>query len=199
MIFGKRRTASERVTPAVMAGLMLLTTTTWADENRLDMLMQALSRHTDRHAVFTESHAFALARTPLLSSGTLAFHAPDHLEKITRQPVAESLILDGPLLSLTREGHRPRTLALEDYPQVAGFIEGLRGILQGNRSTLEQHYQLHLEGYPGPWILTMTPTDPALQPIFKNLIIHGDDDDIHEIHIVQQDGDRSDMIIHATP
>lgn len=164
-----------------------------ASDTSLDALMQALAAHPVRQATFTEKKYLDLVTQPLQSSGTLSFRAPDHLDKITLQPEPETLTLDGNTLTIQRPDHRTHRIALEDYPEIAGFINGLRATLQGNRHDLEAQYTLQLSGYPGLWTLTLVPRDPAMRRLFQELVIRGDGGEIQFIRITQTNGDHSDM------
>src|SRR5215468_9119128 len=105
----------------------------------LDRLLALLAARRSSHVSFTEVHELAMLNRPLESSGELVYQAPDHLEKRTLKPKAETLVLENGVLSATR-GHRRYELHLEEYPQVVPFVESVRATLAGDRAALERYF-----------------------------------------------------------
>ncbi len=71
-----------------------------------------LARVPESNATFVEVKTLAMLTRPLRASGRLAYRRPAHLEKITLEPQAESLVVDGDKLTFTEGGdcvadHRP--------------------------------------------------------------------------------------------
>ena len=61
----------------------------------VDQLMSTLAQRKSGRVRFTETKYLAMLAKPVQSSGELVFTAPDHLEKRTVSPKAESMVLDG--------------------------------------------------------------------------------------------------------
>lgn len=160
----------------------------------VDQLMSALAQRKSGRVLFTETKYLAIVGKPVQSSGELLFTAPDHLEKRTLAPKPENLVLDGDMLTVERDGKR-HTLPLQNYPEVAAFIESIRGTLAGNRSTLERYYKLGLEGRASRWTLTLTPADSRMATVISQVRIDGSQDALNRVEIRQADGDRSVMQI----
>lgn len=156
-------------------------------------LMQRLSSHRSGRASFTETTYLAVLDKPVEASGELAFAAPDRLQKTTLEPKREALLLQGDTLTIERKGRR-RQLRMSDYPQMAVFIDSIRGTLMGDRAALERTYALTLAGDAQAWLLELTPKDGATQTI-ASVRVGGSDDRVHTIEILQADGDRSVMRI----
>ena len=159
-------------------------------------LMQALGKHRNGQATFTERKYLAVLDQPVESSGELRFQAPDRLEKITLKPRPESLVLEGNNLSVTR-GKKQFNVRLSDYGEVAGFIDSIRATLAGDRDTLERTYALHLAGNAERWTLTLLPRDTRMAEVVTRINIAGTRGLLREIEILQADGDRSVMEIVA--
>ncbi len=156
--------------------------------------MDLLSRNQPGRATFNETRHLALLDRPLESSGELRFTPPNRLEKRTLAPGSDSLVVDGDVLTLERAGRR-HTLSLRDNPEIAVFIESIRGTLAGDRAALERAYTLALEGEPGRWKLVLTPLSKAAAQFVARIEMSGQQADIHRIEIFQADGDRSLMLI----
>ncbi|AQV98100.1 acyltransferase [Cupriavidus necator] len=160
----------------------------------VDQLMSTLAQRKSGRVLFTETKYLAILDKPVQSSGELRFTAPDHLEKRTLSPKAENLVLDGDMLTVERDGKR-YTMPLQNYPEIAAFIESIRATLAGNRDTLERYYKLGLEGRASRWTLTLTPADSRMAAAVSQVRIDGRHDALDQVEIRQADGDRSVMKI----
>lgn len=160
----------------------------------VDQLMSTLAQRKSGRVLFTETKYLAMLDKPVQSSGELLFTAPDHLEKRTLAPKAENMVLDGDMLTVERDGKR-YTMPLQNYPELAAFIESIRGTLAGNRLTLERYYKLALEGRASRWTLTLTPADSRMAAVVSQVRIEGSQDALDRVEIRQADGDRSVMKI----
>src|SRR5689334_17857762 len=67
----------------------------------LQDLMARMAQVPERREAFREEKHFAALDTPLISSGQLVYRRPAYLGKITTQPDAETLVVDGDRLTLT--------------------------------------------------------------------------------------------------
>jgi len=161
----------------------------------LGTLLGQLAQTRSARATFTERQYLGLLDKPLESSGELAYQAPDHLEKRTLQPKAETLVLDAGTLTVERDGRR-RVLKLQDYPEVAAFIDSIRATMAGDRRALEAAYRTELDGRYERWTLQLTPIAPKMLAKVSRVRIAGARAELRQIEIVQADGDRSVMTIN---
>ena len=98
-------------------------------------------------------------------------------------------------------GRQKHRLQLQDYPELAAFIDSIRGTLAGDRKALERNYRLSLDGTAERWTLQLLPVDEKMQAVVKRIRIAGVRDAVRSIEITQADGDSSLMLIEklATP
>ncbi len=162
----------------------------------LDAVMHLLAARKHGRVEFVEQHFLAVLRRPIESSGELLYDAPDHLEKRTLLPHAETLVLDGGALTVERGGHR-RVLDLHRYPQIQPFVESIRATLAGDRGALERVYRLEFAGSLPRWSLTLEPRDRELARVVQQVRIDGSRDELLRIEIRQPDGDRSLMTLRT--
>lgn len=190
----QRLTSHHRFLLRIVTSIALTMTLSFAHANDWDMdqLMALLAQNKGGTATFTEKKYLAMLDAPLESSGELLYIAPSRVEKRTLKPKPESLVLDGQTLIMAR-GSKKRTVQLQDYPQIAAFIESIRGTLAGDRRALEQQYLLQLNGTEEQWTLQLSPKDKRMSDIIKAIRIGGDHGELRNIEIVQADGDRSVM------
>lgn len=166
----------------------------WAAGWTVAQLMDLLARSQPGRAVFNETKFIAILDRPLESSGELRFTPPNRLEKRTLAPGSETLVADGDTLTLEFLGRR-HSLALREHPEVAVFIEGIRGTLAGDRAALERSFALSLTGEAERWTLVLRPLAPAAARIVSRIEVGGSRAEVRRIEITQADGDRSLMLI----
>ena len=161
----------------------------------LDELMRKLAQRGPENARFVEKKYLAvLDNKPVESSGELRYAPPNRIEKKTLKPKPDSLIVDGDQAIIERNGQR-MTLRLSAYPDIAPFVDSIRGTLSGDRKSLERVYRLELSGDAERWTLVMLPSDQKLATIVQRIDVAGNHDQVRSIAILQGDGDRSVMTI----
>jgi hypothetical protein len=163
-------------------------------DSDLDRVMSALAQRKHGHVTFVEEKILAMLDKPVKSSGELLYDAPDRLEQRTLSPRRESLVLQQGVVTVER-GSRHYTLDLREYPQVVPFIESIRATLAGDRAALERVFHLTFTGSFDGWTLTLAPLDAKLSRTIKQIGIQGTQDTIHQVEILQGDGDRSVLSI----
>ena len=184
----------------VALALILVAATSLAAEWDIDQLMRGLAQTRSDHARFVEKKYIAMLDKPVESSGELFYSAPDHLEKRTIKPKPESMTVDAGTLVIER-GRQIHRLQLQDYPELAAFIDSIRGTLAGDRTALERNYRLSLDGTVEQWTLELLPMDEKMQEVVKRIRISGMRYAVRSVEITQADGDSSLMRIEklATP
>lgn len=180
----------------VLAWLALLAGAAAANAADFDIgrLMDLLKSQRPGKATFHETKHIAILERPVESTGELLFTPPDRLEKRSSGLNAERMVVDRETLSIERGG-RKQTLSLREHPQVAVFIESIRGTLAGDRTSLEKTYTLALEGDARRWRLVLTPRDAQHARIVSRVGITGTQGQVRRIEIEQADGDRSVMVV----
>ena len=163
----------------------------------LQQLMDSLAQNKSGRATFVETKRIAMLDQPIESSGELLYTAPDRLEKRTLKPRPESMSVNGGELSVERGGRTWR-VQLQAQPQLAAFIDSIRGTLAGDRKALERNYRLSLDGAPQDWVLQLVPVDGAMQAVIKRIRISGAHDQVKTVEITQADGDSSLMVIEKS-
>jgi hypothetical protein len=164
----------------------------------LDQLMQSLATTRTGHASFIEKKSIAILDKPVESSGELFYNAPDRLEKRTLKPKAESMVLDKDKLIVEQRGKK-HVLSLQSHPEIAAFIDSIRGTLAGDRTALERNYKLSMVGTQQDWNLNLLPLENKMKKVLTSIDISGSDNTLKTIAIKQADGDSSVMMITTLP
>ena len=178
----------------IASALMLAPAIGHAADWDIDQLLHGLAQIRSDHVRFVEKKFIAMLEKPVESSGELFYTAPDHLEKRTLKPKPESMILDRGSLVIER-GRQKHELQLQDYPELAAFIDSIRATLAGDRKALERNYRLSLNGSAEHWMLQLLPLDEKIRTVVKRIRIAGVRDAVRSIEISQADGDSSLMFI----
>lgn len=179
---------------ALLALLLGASMSAGAADWTIAQLMQALAQAKPGRAAFVEKKYLAMLDRPIESSGELAYTAPDRLEKRTTKPKPETMVVEGNTLVLER-GAQKLAVQLQQYPELAGFIDSIRGTLAGDRNTLERAFRLKLDGPAERWTLTLLPTDSKMANMVHLIRVNGVRDNVRGIEVIQTDGDRSVMTI----
>ena len=159
-------------------------------------LMQELAKVKTSKGRFVERRYVGILTTPLESSGTLLYVAPDRLEKRTLSPRVESVLLEGDQLTLeSTQPKRRRSIRLEDYPAVGVFVESIRSTLAGDLAALKRLFEIALEGDERKWRMVLKPTDRNMQELLSEIRVGGSRGTIHSIEFIEPNGDRSTMTI----
>lgn len=165
-----------------------------ADDWNVEKLMQTLAQAKPSRATFIEKKHISLLDKPVESSGALFFTAPDYLEKRTLKPKPESLIVEGDRLLIER-GSKTYYFQVQSHPELAIFINSIRGTLAGDLVSLKRNFTLHLDGTAEKWMLQLSPTSEKIKAQLQHIRIAGRNDQVRSIEVSQADGDHSTMTI----
>ncbi|PKO65354.1 MAG: acyltransferase [Betaproteobacteria bacterium HGW-Betaproteobacteria-16] len=157
-------------------------------------LMDGLARQPGGLATFTETRHLALLDKPLVSTGEMHFTPPDRLEMRTLTPKPEYMLLDRDRITLERDQRR-MTIRLGSRPEVLAFVDSVRGLLAGNRVSMERNYLMQLQGEAARWVLTLYPKDAEIAALIQRITVSGTNSQIRTIEYLQADGDRSVLAI----
>ena len=157
-------------------------------------LLAMTARQTRVQATFSEKKFIRGLDGANESSGELSFDAPDHMVKRTLLPKPETLKLDARQVTLER-GRQVRSLSLDDYPELAVHVEGVRACLAGDKADLERVYRAELTGTAVQWKLVLTPLNDRAAALVKAVVLSGEQADIRGVQVLLTDGDSSVMRI----
>lgn len=164
----------------------------WNAERLLDLL--ATNRQAE--ARFEETTFSTLLTTPLKTQGILRVTPPATLEKHVTAPRDERYLIEGDtvIFESKRNGVN-RSLSLQDYPALRGFVEAFRSTLTNDVVTLKRLFDVTLQGEPRRWVLILRPLDTAVQELVESVRFSGEEARIRRIEILAPDGNRSVMVI----
>lgn len=160
----------------------------------VDALMAELAQTEPGRASFVEKKTLMMLEEPVVSSGELLYTPPSRLERKTLKPREETMIVEGDVATIVR-GNRTHTMQLQEYPELTGVINSIRGTLAGNREVLERSFDLKLSGSRASWRLNLKPADAGLARMIRVIRMEGAYGQVRSIELEQMDGDSSIMTI----
>jgi hypothetical protein len=167
----------------------------------VNQLMSGLAQVKESRGRFVESKTLSVLNRPLESSGTLLFQAPGHLEKRTRLPREETLVLDQGVLTIDSPARNvQRTLVLLEYPAIWAIVESVRSTLAGDLPTLERFYTVELKGDAARWTMRLLPLERRTREVIREIRIMGRGHHIDSIETRESNGDHALMkIVEVAP
>lgn len=160
----------------------------------LVQLMQTLAQVKAGEGSFVEQRTVQMLERTLVSSGRIAFEAPDTFVRETIKPRRESVKVVGNSVTMS-QGSRSRTLSLDAAPEASLIFEAIRGTLTGNREALEKHFKPTVTGTAERWSLELVPRELLLRELVVSIRMSGVRALVREVLVVMADGDRSVMTI----
>lgn len=160
----------------------------------LVQLMQALAQVKAGEGTFVEQRTVQMLERTLVSSGRIAFEAPDTFVRETIKPRRESVKVVGNNVTMS-QGSRSRTVPLDASPEASLIFEAIRGTLTGNREALEKHFKPTVTGNAERWSLELVPREVLLRELVVSIRMNGVRALVREVLVVMADGDRSVMTI----
>ena len=156
------------------------------------MLQFAASKNTK--AEFTERKYVRILDSPVESSGDLTFQAPDRLEKRTKLPRAETMLVEGNKVSIER-GSFKRSMMLDEYVDMASLVKSLTATFRGDQEGIEKYFGWTLSGPVNKWQLVLKPKSSKLFITLREIRFAGEGSYVHTVETTLTDGDWSLMTL----
>lgn len=166
----------------------------YANEIDMPTLMQLFAVNKNIKTEFVERKFVRILDTPVESSGELIFIAPAHLEKNTKSPRAESMMIDGNKVSIER-GSFKRSMALDDLADMASLVQSLTATFRGDQAGIEQYFSWVLTGTLKKWQLVLKPKSIKLFVRIREISLKGENDFVQTVETTLTDGDSSLMTL----
>lgn len=164
------------------------------NEWTIEQLAASLKEGREPSVSFEEETYSSLLTKPIVARGVLRFSPPSRLEKEVLEPSRERYVVEGDVVIFESERKQvKRTISLDDYPALRGFVEAFRAGVTGDAALLKRHYETALSGHRPQWVLQLRPRDPAGKTMLDSIQFSGSEGRIDSITIRLPDGDRSVM------
>ncbi len=160
-----------------------------------DTLIARLGQVHARQKPFHETRTLAVLKAPIESSGVLIYRAPGYLQKMTEQPHAESLIINGDSVTISRNHAAPQSVDIARVPALRLLADTLRAPLDGDIALLRRYYHITAEEKGDDWSIYLTPVSDKVAELAKSVTLTGQNNAILRIVLVQANGDTQTMTI----
>ena len=169
------------------------TATAWG----IGPLMQSLAHVKAASASFTETTSMPVLKTPLQTSGTLRYVAPDYVRKTVLAPTRQDFVLQKNVVTLTAGG-RTQQFDLSQALPLAGLVEGVRATLAGDLPALQRDYTIDFSGSTATWQILLRPRDTGVSHFLSWLSIRGSGDRVTGIDTGGARGELTRMSVDET-
>lgn len=160
---------------AVLIALLLSLPVTARAQDAMAPVMAALAAIRDSRATFVEEKDLPELDRPLAARGTLAWRAPDRLEKRTTEPFEERLLVEGERMLLERPDRGVRQeVMLDTAPEVRPLVEAIRATHAGDAATLRAHFRVEFSGDLARWRMVLTPLSTRVLAAVQRITIEGE-------------------------
>lgn len=181
------------VSVSVMVSTLFFSSVHAADVD-MKSLMQKFAANKQTKAEFTERKYVRILDSPVESSGDLTFQAPDRLEKRTKLPRAETMLIEGNKVSIER-GSFKRSMMLDEFVDMASLIKSLTATFRGDQEGIEKYFAWTLSGPVNKWQLVLKPKSSKLFITLREIRFAGDGSYVHTVETTLTDGDWSLMTL----
>ncbi len=191
-----------RLPPAFCLSVLFACSTAYADTSwKIEALMEAFSQVEHAKLDFVETKKSIFLITDTVLKGVMEYRAPDYIEKQTRTPFNERVVIDGDSMTIEKTPSMGKqedvvivqTYSVESHPVLKAAIESIRAMLAGNYEVLSDNYSIELKGQKQAWELTLKPkADDILQHI-EAINLSGSDVRIRKVVTIRPDGDEATL------
>ncbi len=141
----------------------------------LDALLRRFAAMPGLSARFREEKRVALLAAPLVSEGTIHFAPPGRLARHTTSPSPTTVLIDGAQLRFF-DGRQTTAIDMNATPVVRQFVDSFLALVAGDGAALARGYAMELQvdaAHPEAWTLTLRPRTPAVQRVFRDIVLRG--------------------------
>jgi outer membrane lipoprotein-sorting protein len=151
-------------------------------------ILQRVSAAVTPEVAFREVRTTRLLKTPLVSSGVLRYFPPNRLERETRQPVQETVVIEDLQVTIDRAGTQT-VVSLVSGSAPAAMVETLRAVLGGRMRELDARYKVSALGSSERWSLNLEPR--AADGVILVIKLAGRGATVEEIEVLERSGDKT--------
>lgn len=178
----------------VAALFLLLCKPAFAGDVEMQSLMQLFAANKNIKSEFVEKKYLRILDSPVESAGELVFLAPFRLEKNTKLPRPEKMLIEGNKVSIER-GSFKRTMLLDESTDINSMIQSLVATFRGDQAGIEKYFVWTLTGPVNKWRLVLKPKTSKLFVTLREIQLSGENSYVHTVETTLSDGDRSLMTL----
>jgi Outer membrane lipoprotein carrier protein LolA-like len=163
----------------------------------LDGLLARLARPAPATTAFVEARFSRLLDEPIVVKGELQYEAGGVLARTVSSPFHERTEIRDETVRVEREGKPPRQFSLKRSPELRSMLGSFAAVLGGNRESLEQDFNLNLDGDEHAWRLELAPKAARVRRYVKSILMEGRQNEPRCIIVTEPDREASFMLVGA--
>lgn len=160
-----------------------------AEDFTLESLLTRLGQASSHSISFVGERTVSFRKEPIITKGTIVYHAPDTLVQTLVYPKHQVLTFT-PTQVLIDTGEQQRTVPLNQSPLLALPMQLYRLLQQGSLPALKKQFAVSLLGDQRHWSLTLQPLEQALSQQVQKIRLLGAEDKIQGMEILLRGGDK---------
>lgn len=137
---------------------------------------------------FVEERHNPLLREPLVLTGYLEYLGEGRLRKVVQTPFAESFLVDGETLEVSRDGQE-RRISLQQGRSVKVMLDGIEALLAGDAEQVEALFDYTVAGEADDWNVKLVPRSRRVLDRLRGVVVTGDRDSITTIRFDLEEGE----------
>lgn len=155
-----------------------------ADETTPDLqaILAATAIEPPRSVRFREERHNPMLKEPMVLTGTMEYLEPGKLRKRVEAPFQESYLVEPGQVSIEQDDET-RVIRGQRGKFVSGFLGGIESVLAGDVESLQEQFEVEIEGTGDDWLLMLTPKSRRLSRHLQNLVVHGSAEQVDRIRI----------------
>jgi hypothetical protein len=161
----------------------------------VDSLLKKLAQPAPATTPFVEVRYSKLLDQPIVVKGQLEYHEDGALVRAVNAPFRERTEIKGETVTVERVGKAPRRFSLKRAPELRSMLGAFAAVLGGGRASLEQDFNLALNGDATHWQLALTPKSPSVGKYVHDIVIQGHEGEPRCIVVTQPDKQASVMLV----
>ncbi len=168
-----------------------------AEPWRLEALMQELAAGGRPPQRYTETRESAYLQVPIISHGVLRILPDGSLVKEKQAPGFQRITIGRDRIDLEDADGRRQRFVLSEFPGLSGFAIGMTALFVGDAKSLRAHFTAELRGDSNDWRLRLAPLDEGSASAVHQIQLQGGAGRVREIHIVEGNGDSTQLQLEA--
>lgn len=157
----------------------------------LDRVMAEMAQSAKPTVRFVEERHLSITTEPVVLTGTMSYEN-GRLEKVTRSPKAERVLIDGDRVRIASPDQDvDRTAYLGDIPALESFVASLRATLDGDLGALRRRFRVDYTANGADWRLVLQPLSDEARAEIREVVISGRTARIESLTVMEASGDRT--------
>ena len=169
----------------------------------IEQLLEGLAAVKEAELEFVETKKSFLLTVDLESRGDIVYRAPDYMKKTVREPIVESIAIDGDILTIEKstlggkkeEKLHSQSLTISENALANSAVGSIMAIMAGDKSQLSDGYDITMSGQRQAWNLVLQPKLDVIKEKIDQVVLTGSHFEVNLIETTFPDGEQSKLAL----